>query len=54
LEQVECTNGSPGVQWRDRLRRFVGWVLQVASVVAASRAIADGVHTLIDLIIKVP
>lgn len=51
-EQVECTNGSPGPQWRDRLRCFVGWVLQVASLVAASRTIADGIHALIDLISK--
>lgn len=53
-EQAHSTNGSLGAQWCARLRRFVVWVLLAASLVAALSTLADGVHTLIDLISKVP
>lgn len=52
-EQAESTNGSPSVQWRARWRRFLAWVLLVASVLAALSTIADGIHTLIDWVSKV-
>ena len=51
-EPTQSTNGSLSVQRRDRLRRFLVWVLLVASVLAALSTIADGLHALIDLISK--
>jgi hypothetical protein len=53
-KHAHSTNGSFGAQWRYRLRRFVVWVLLAASLVAALSTLAHGVHTLIDLISKVP
>lgn len=53
-EQIYFTSGSLGAQWRARLRRFMVWVLLAASLVAALSTLANGVHTLIDLISKVP
>lgn len=53
-EQAQPITGSPGDQRRDRLRRFVGRVLLVASLVAALSTMADGINTLVDLISKLP
>jgi len=53
-EQVESTKGSPGAQWRRRLREFTVWVLLVASAVTALSYLVGGVQTLIDLISKFP
>lgn len=53
-EQVECTKESLGAQWRARSRRFVGWVLLVASAVVHLNKLVDGARALIDLISKLP
>lgn len=52
-EQVECTKGSPGDQWRHRVRQVVACVLLVASLATAPTNIAKGVHALIELIGKI-
>lgn len=51
-EQTQSTKESPSAQRRDRLRRFLGWILLVASVLATLGKITDGAHVLIDLISK--
>jgi hypothetical protein len=51
-EHTHSTSGSHSAQGRDRLRRFLGWVLLVVSVLTALSKITDGAHVLIDLISK--
>lgn len=53
-EHTQSTNGRPSAQWRARLRRFVGWILLVASLLAHLSKLVDGAHVLIDLISKFP
>ena len=49
-EQTEHTKGSPGAQWRRRLREFTAWVLLLTSMVVNINKLVDGVQVLIDLI----